>query len=58
MPVKTRGNSDQMPLVPFQKLTTSERDGLDLDGESMYIIYNTTTVQLEYTVDGINWLAV
>ncbi len=46
-------------IFPIPKYTTDERNALDLDEENAYMIYNTTTVQLEYTVDGgSTWLAV
>ena len=59
MAVKTGAQGEFSELFPVPKYTTVERDGLDLDTDkNAYIIYNTTTAQLEYTVDGVNWLAV
>jgi len=58
MSVKTKAQGELLFSTPVQKFTTDERDVLDLDvSESAYIIYNTTTSQFEYTVDGISWLS-
>ena len=58
MSIKTKAQGAFLFATPVQKFTTDERDVLDLDvSETAYIIYNTTTAQFEYTVDGTNWLA-
>jgi len=59
MAVKTKAGS--VPVFPVRvlKVTTTQRDLISLSTEEYALmVYNTTTAQLEYTLDGDTWLAV
>ena len=58
MSIKTGAVST--PLFPAQilKVTTTQRDLISVNTEEYaLLVYNTTTAQFEYTLDGDNWLA-